>query len=50
MPEMWVPSLDLEDPLEEEMEAHFSVLAWRIPWTEATVWQAQSSSVQVSRV
>ena len=24
----------LEDPLEEEMETHFSVLAWRIPWTE----------------
>ena len=50
MPEMWVPSLDMEDPLEEEMEAHFSVLTWRIPWTEATVWQAQSSSVQVSCV
>ena len=23
-----------EDPLEEEMAAHSSVLAWRIPWTE----------------
>ena len=22
-----------EDPLEEEMAAHFSILAWRIPWT-----------------
>ena len=22
------------DPLEEEMETHFSILAWRIPWTE----------------
>ena len=22
------------DPLEEEMATHFSVLAWRIPWTE----------------
>ena len=23
-----------EDPLEEEMVAHSSILAWRIPWTE----------------
>ena len=23
-----------EDPLEEEMTAHSSILAWRIPWTE----------------
>ena len=23
-----------EDPLEKEMATHFSVLAWRIPWTE----------------
>ena len=23
-----------EDPLEEEMEIHSSILAWRIPWTE----------------
>ena len=31
---MWVPSPDLEDPLEEEMAAHSGVLAWEIPWTE----------------
>ena len=31
---MWVQSLDQEDPLEEEMAIHSSVLAWRIPWTE----------------
>ena len=30
----WVPSLSREDPLEEGMEIHSSVLAWRIPWTE----------------
>ena len=24
----------LEDPLEESMAAHSSILAWRIPWTE----------------
>ena len=29
-----VQSLDWEDPLEEEMAIHYSVLAWRIPWTE----------------
>ena len=27
-------SLWLEDPLEEGMATHFSILAWRIPWTE----------------
>ena len=30
----WVPSLGQEDPLEEEMATHSSILAWRIPWTE----------------
>ena len=34
MLEMWVRSLGLEDPLEEEMTTHSSILAWRIPWTE----------------
>ena len=28
-----VPSLGREDPLEEEMSTHPSLLAWRIPWT-----------------
>ena len=27
-------SLGSEDPLEEGMATHSSVLAWRIPWTE----------------
>ena len=31
---MWVPSLGWEDPLEEGMAAHYSILAWKIPWTE----------------
>ena len=31
---MQVQSLDQEDPLKEEMEAHSSILAWEIPWTE----------------
>ena len=32
--EMWVRSLGREDPLEEEMATHSSILAWGIPWTE----------------
>ena len=32
--ETQVRSLGQEDPLEEEMATHFSILAWRIPWTE----------------
>ena len=34
MQEMWVQSLGWEDPLEEEMATHFSISAWKIPWTE----------------
>ena len=34
MQETWVRSLGREDPLEKEMATHFSILAWRIPWTE----------------
>ena len=29
-----VSSLGQEDPVEEKMAAHSSLLAWRIPWTE----------------
>ena len=29
-----VQALGWEDPLEEEMTTHTSILAWRIPWTE----------------
>ena len=32
--EMWVRSLDREDTLAEGMATHFSILPWRIPWTE----------------
>ena len=32
--ETWVQSLSWEDPLEKEMAAHSSTLAWKIPWTE----------------
>ena len=46
---MQVPSLGpLEDPLEEGMATHSSILAWRIPWTEepgglqSIEWQSQT--------
>ena len=32
--EIWVQFLGREDPLEEGMATHSSILAWRIPWTE----------------
>ena len=32
--EMWVQSLGQEDPLEEGMATHSSILAWRIPWID----------------
>ena len=37
LPAMWetqVQSLGREDPLEKGMATHFSILAWRMPWTE----------------
>ena len=37
LPAMWetsAQSLGWEDPLEEEMATHSSILAWRIPKTE----------------
>ena len=41
---MWVRSLGQEDPLEEDMAIHSSILAWRIPWTE------EPSKLQSNRV
>ena len=34
MQETQVQALSWEDPLEEGMVTHSSILAWRIPWTE----------------
>ena len=34
MQETRVQSLGWEDLLEKEMATHYSVLAWKIPWTE----------------
>ena len=38
-------SLGQEDPLEEEMAAHSSILAWEIPWKEEPGW-LQSTGLQ----
>ena len=45
MQETRVGSLGGEDPLEEEMAAHSTILAWKTPWTkepgglQSTAWQ-----------
>ena len=39
MQETWVGSLDWEDPLEEDMATHSSILAWRIPMDRGD-WRA----------
>ena len=39
MLEMQDPSLGREDPLEEEMATHSSILAWIISWTRGA-WRA----------
>ena len=38
MQKMWVQSLVLEDPLEEEMATHSSILSWRIPMDRGAWW------------
>jgi len=40
MQETWVQSLSQEDPQEEEMATHASILLWKSPWTEEP-WQAR---------
>ena len=52
MQETWVRSLDWEDPLEEVMATHSSILAWRIPMDRrawwATVHEVAQSWTQLS--
>ena len=38
-----VPTLDLEDPLEEDRATHSSILVWRIPGTEESDGQYKGS-------
>ena len=46
--ETWVRSLGGEDPLEEGMATHSSILAWRIPMDRAA-WQATVHGVSKSQ-
>ena len=34
MRQTWVPSLGQDDPLEKGMATYYSIVAWKIPWTE----------------
>ena len=45
--ETQVQSLGQEDPLEKEMAAHSSTLAWEIPWTEKPVGLQSMGSQRV---
>ena len=45
----WVGSLGQEDPLEEEMATHSSILAWKILWTEEPGREPQSMGSQTVR-
>jgi len=47
---MWVPTLGQEDSLEEGMATHFSILVWRIPWTEKPGGPQSMGSQRVHRV
>ena len=47
MQETWVLSLCWEDPLEKGMATHYSILAWRVPWTEVP---GRLQSMGVTRV
>ena len=47
MQETRVRSMGQGDPLEKEMATHFSILAWRIPWTEEA-GELQSMGLQES--
>ena len=43
MQETWVQSLGLEDLLEKGVTTHFSILAWRIPWTDDEVAESDTT-------
>ena len=46
--EAWVRYLGWEDPLEEDMATHSSILAWRIPM-DKEAWQAMVRGVSKSQ-
>ena len=53
LPATWeteVPSLGREDPLEEEMATHPSILAWKTLWTEEPGWPQSMVSQSRTRL
>ena len=48
MRETWVPSLDWQDPLEEGIATHSSILAWRTAMDKGA-WQATVHGVTKSQ-
>ena len=48
MQEVWIRFRGREDPLEEGMATHPSILAWRVPWTEEPCGQAMVHRVTKS--
>ena len=48
--ETWVQSLGWEDPLEEDMEIHSSILAWRIPMDREVWWATVHGAAQKSHM
>ena len=49
MQETWVQSLGQEDPLEEEMKTHSSILSWK-NFLDRRVWQAMIYGVAKSQI
>ena len=47
--ELWAQSLGQEDLLEKEIATHYSILAWKVPWTEEPSRGLQSIGLQKSR-
>ena len=46
--ETWVQPMSQEDPLEEEMTTHLSILAWKIQAMDRGAWQATVYGVEKS--
>ena len=44
--ETWVQSLGWEDPLEESMATHSSILAWRMPMDRGAWWATVHGAAQ----
>ena len=47
---IWVQPLGQEDPQENEMATHFSILAWEIPWKKEPGWLQFTGSQRVGHI